>query len=250
MPLYAGFDIGIKTLSFCIIDTKEWKEYRARKSNNPGIKMWCILNIVGDPETCAGIIQSGKNKGSRCGKTAGWILETQGLNRYYQEYYCGRHKPEYATVHKPAKIKNLNMRGLKKKAFVELDKIELFNQVAHIAIESQPRINQQMKMFGASIEAYFIIRQNIDNPHSALKAIRASPAKNKLSMYDGPQISVAHLKNPYDRRKYLAQKHTEYFLRRAPDVLAEYYFPNKKRDDLADAFLHCILAINKGRSVL
>ena len=242
MPLYAGVDIGIENLAFCIIDNKMWRKYDAGESDDPGIKMWINLNIVGDPETCEGIIKSGKKKGMRCGKRARWTLDT--------EYYCGIHKPEYSTVYKPPKIKNLNMRLLKKKAFTELDNIELFNQVAHIAIESQPRINQQMKMFGARIEAYFIIRQNIDNPQSVLRAIRASAAKNKLSMYTGPKISASHIKNPYNRRKYLAQKHTEYFLRRAPDVLNEHYYPYKKRDDLADAFLHCILAINKGRNAL
>nr|QBK87645.1 MAG: holliday junction resolvase [Marseillevirus LCMAC201] len=235
MPLYAGFDIGIKNLAFCIIDSKEWRKYRAGESDNPGIKMWVNLNMVGDPETCVGIIKYGKKKGLCCGKQTKWVLDL--------EYYCGTHKPEYSTVYKSPKIKNLNMRLLKKKTFTELDNIELFNRVAHIAIESQPRINQQMKMFAASIESYFIIRQNIDNPHSMLKAIRASPAKNKLSMYDGPKINTEHIKNPYNRRKYLAQKHTEYFLHRSPEVLDEHYYPSKKRDDLADAFLHCIMAI-------
>ena len=242
MVLYAGCDVGIKNLAFCIIDADEWREFKAGVSDDPGIKLWVNLNLVGNPETCSGILKSGKKSGECCGKQARWVVESRGLNEVCKEYYCGTHKEEWCTKYTPSKIKNLNMRLLKKKAFTELDKIELFNEVAHLAIESQPRIAQPMKMFGASIEAYFIIRQNVDNPNPQC-AIRASPAKNKLNMYDGPRIKVSHIKNPYDRRKYLAQKHTEYFLRRAPQVLNEYYYPSKKRDDLADAFLHCIMAI-------
>lgn len=236
MPLYAGFDIGIKNLAFCIIDSDVWKSYIDGDSDDPGVVMWKNLNILGEPEICQGEIKSGKKKGEKCGKKAGWYNK--------EEYYCGTHKVEGCKKYSAPKIKNLNMRLLKKKAFEELDKIELFKDVKHIAIESQPRINQQMKMFGASIEAYFIIRLNIDNPDSKLRAIRASPAKNKLKVYTGPPVNTAHIKDPYDKRKYLAQKYTEYFLERASDLLDDCYYPSKKRDDLADAFLHCVLAIN------
>ena len=54
MPLCAGFDIGIKNLAFCIIDTKEWRNFKAGDSTNPGIKLWKNINLVGDPETCEG----------------------------------------------------------------------------------------------------------------------------------------------------------------------------------------------------
>lgn len=234
MPLYAGFDIGIKNLAMCIIDTDAWKNYRQGKSADPGIKFWVNLNLTESCKLCQAIIKSGKKKGQVCGKKASWMTDS---------YYCGTHKLLECKKYNIPKVKNLNMRVLKKTAFEQLDKITLFNDVSKIAIESQPRINQQMKMFGASIESYFIIRQQIDNPESKLKTIVASPAKNKLKMYDGPAISTAHIKDPYDKRKYLAEKHTEYFLQRSPTVLEEYFYPHKKRDDLADAFLHCILAI-------
>lgn len=236
MVLYAGFDVGIKNLSCCIIEATEWRAFKEGESNDPGIKLWVNLNLVGEPEKCIGIIKSGKKRGECCNKQASWVRD--------KEYYCGTHKNDECKKYAPSKIKNLNMRLLKKKAFEELDKITLFDKVAHIAIENQPRINQQMKMFGASIEAYFIIRQNIDNPDNVLRAIRASPSKNKLKMYNGPNIDVSHIKDPYDQRKYLGEKHTEYLLQNAPNVLDEYYYPSKKRDDLADSFLHCILAID------
>ena len=38
-----------------------------------------------------------------------------------------------------------------------------------------------MKMFAAAIDAYFLIRQQLDRPEDAvLRSISSSPAKNKL----------------------------------------------------------------------
>lgn len=243
MVLHAGFDIGIQNLALCIIDKKAWEQYCDGLNDDPGIRLWQNLNLVGLPEKCQQIIRTGNKRGLSCDKRATWKLESKGLDETHMEYYCGTHKNEWCVPHKQKKIKNLNMRNLKRKAFMELDNIDLFNNVSHIAIESQPKINQQMKMFSAGIEAYFIIRQNIDNPNTALRCIRYSPAKNKLSIYNGPPISTSHIKNPYDKRKYLAQKHTEYLLARAPNILNDHYFPHKKKDDLADAFLHCVLSM-------
>lgn len=235
MPLYAGFDIGIKNLAFCIIDSQDWKKFRNGEQDDPGIKMWKNINLLGEEFTCSAVFKSGKRKNEICGKKASWKNEV---------YLCGQHKTADCTEIKKQLVKNVNMRELKKRAFLELDQIKLFDEVKHIAIESQPRINQQMKMFGASIESYFIIRQLIDNPGTNLRAIRASPAKNKLRVYDGPVVSTDHIKDPYNKRKYLAEKYTEYFLSKREDILKEFYHCSKKKDDLADAFLHCILAIN------
>ena len=237
MPLYAGFDIGVKNLSFCVIDSEKWNEYIDGESDDPGIVLWKNLNILGEPEKCCGIIRSGKQKGTNCGKNSRW------KNKH--GYYCGRHKPVDAKKYVQPKVKNMQMQMLKKKTFVELDKFEnVFDQVSSIIIELQPRKNQQMRLFGNSIEAYFIIRLQLDKDTPILRTVKTIHAKNKLNMYTGPEIPTGHIKNPYTCRKYLAQKHTEYFLERAPDVLEECYYSNKKRDDLADAFLYSIWAIN------
>jgi hypothetical protein len=236
MGIYVGFDIGIKNLAFCAIDSDRWKEFLSGDSDDPGIVEWTNLDVVGAPHTCSGVIGSGKKKGEVCGKLAAWISD--------DAYYCGVHKPKTGKVkaYRPPRIKNLDMRTLKQRAFTMLDELQVLKDATCIAIETQPRKNQQMKMFAAAIEAYFIIRCRIDAPTRGPKII-GSPAKNKLKMYDGPPINTSHLKDPYDKRKYLAQRHTEYFLESAPEILQLYYLPSKKRDDLADAFLHCIMAI-------
>lgn len=230
MTLHAAFDIGIKNLACCIIDTTQWKCFKRGESEDPGILFWENLNLMGEPEKCCQPIKSGKKRGEPCGKAASW---TNGTN-----YYCGTHKGgEGLKLYRPPQIKNVNMNHLKKRAFEELDKLEIFKQVSHIVLESQPKINQKMKMFYASIEAYFIIRYQIDR--EILKCVKASPAKNKLKLYKGPEIDCSHLKKSYDRRKYLAEKQTEHFLEKCPEMLDK-FLNHKKRDDLADAFLHCL----------
>lgn len=232
--LYAGFDIGIKNLAFCIIDADRWNLYRSGETKDPGIVRWENVSVVKDFEgTCQGVCKSGKKKGQVCGKKASWVLG--------EECYCGQHKIGDCIAITRKKVKNLNMRELKRKTFEILDSIPEFNEVRSIAIETQPRINQQMKMFSASIEAYFIIRQMMDSETKVLKTIKNSPAKNKLKIYRGPSIDTSHIKDSYDKRKFLAQEHTKWYLRDSPDVLEQYFYPYKKKDDLADAFLHCLL---------
>jgi len=236
MPLFAGFDIGILNLAFCIIDSTKWKEFETGKSNDPGIICWENLNLLDDTPKCKEIIKSGSKKGQVCDNNCKWQIKINDIDNYF----CGKHKVDNCKKYKQLNSKSANMNTLKKIAFQKLDEYEIFNNVVSIALESQPRINQQMKMFGASIEAYFIIRQYIDNKTSLLRSIKASPAKNKLKLYTGPPINCSHIKNPYDKRKFLAQKQVEYFLKDAPIVLETMWTPQKKKDDLADAFLHCL----------
>jgi len=239
MPIYAGIDIGAKNLAVCIIDSSIWKKYEKGQTDDVGIILWKNIDALGEGEKCNTIMKSGKVKGTLCNKKAIWVSN--------KCYYCGKHKPkEDCEKYISPKCNKFTMAEIKKKAFIELDKIDIFKQVNHIRIETQPRINMQMKLFAASIETYFIIRNYIDNPNSNLKTIRNSPAHNKLKIYNGPPISVTHTKNPYTQRKYLGQKHTEYFISNSPKSLAEFY-SFKKRDDVADAFLHCLYAI-KGKS--
>lgn len=234
MKLYAGVDVGMLNLAICIIDSDKWKKFQ-QGDPDPGIVLWRNINLLQDTEPCCATVKSGVKRGQACGKKA----SSRGSNGYY----CGRHATATCTKYKSEELKKLSIITLEKRVVQLLDSIPELKSVKVVAIETQPRVNQKMKMFGSAVQMYFVIRCIVDIDTPALTSIRASPAKNKLTMYTGPPISTAHIKNPYDRRKYLAVKHTEYILRGAPETLKLHFFPYKKRDDLADAFLHCLYAI-------
>jgi hypothetical protein len=232
--MYAGIDVGAKNLAICIIDKNKWQSFKMNKSNDPGIIYWKIIDALGKGEYCCEIIKSGKTKGSLCDKKAIW--------KNNDNFYCGKHKPIEGKMYSAPKCSRYTMSFIKKQAFNELDKISILKSVNYIVIETQPRVNQQMKMFAAAIEAYFIIRYFIDMSGN-LKSIKSSPAHNKLKVYKGIEIDTSHINNPYAKRKYLAEKHTEKLLENGEDVLEKCFYVEKKRDDLADAFLHCVWAI-------
>jgi glutaredoxin-related protein len=101
-----------------------------------------------------------------------------------------------------------------------------------------------MKGFSNAIHAYFVIRYQVDASAvsaTIMKTVKFSSSKNKLKVYTGPEIECKLTK--YKRTKMLGQLYTECMLRNAPDVLNEHYSSASKKDDLADAFLHCIYAI-------
>lgn len=217
--MHAGIDIGILNLAICIIDSTQWKAF-STNGGDPGIKLWKNINLL-DIKTCEATTKSG----SVCGCLAS--LSCKGL------YYCGKHKVAGCKKYKRETSKNVTLQKLKERAFRELDRIDLLKEVKVVSIETQPRIaTKKMKLFGDSIETYFIIRRMDANSKIIIKN---SSAKKKLTLYKGPYIDTGHIKDSYKRNKYLAVKQVEYML--------NFEIEDDKKDDLADAFLHCLLGI-------
>lgn len=223
--LVAGFDVGIKNLAFCIIDSEK------HKSGECGIVDWKCINLITNPG-CNGIIKSGQKKGEECGKNCTFKFE--------DKHFCGTHKPEKAKKFKPKTCKNMTAEKLLKIMFEELDNHPIFKEVEKVVIELQPKINPKMKVISNGLQSYFILRFQIDSQN--LKIVKFSSAKNKLKVYKGPQI-FSPKKTGYDQRKDLAQKHTEILLEGRPELETYYFSHPQKKDDLADAYLHCVFAL-------
>lgn len=231
--LHMGVDVGITNLAFCIIDKNMWLQYVDGQTTNPGIIVWRNINLVGETATCGAHLKS--KQGQLCGNKACFKMTATN------QHVCKKHlvSGEKHTIYKAPKVSSFSLQSLKLKAFKEFDKIPEIIDVSHVAIETQIR-KSTMKQFGTSIEAYFIIRKQIDHTEIACK-VKNSPAKNKLKTYNGPPIDASRFKDPYDQRKYIATKQCEWFLRNAPQTLEQFYNHQHKKDDLADAFLHCLL---------
>lgn len=233
--MYCGIDIGIKNLAICIIDPKKWLAFLNKNNSDIGIIYWECINLLNnDIGTCCGIFKSGKKKGTICNKKA-------NKKTIDGDYWCSTHAPENAFNIKTIKVKNVELCKIMKLAFEKLDLLQdKFNLVKKIRIELQPgKLNPRMKTFSNAIYAYFIYKYQIQ--HNTLKDIKFSNAKNKTLVCEkfGLNINCKKTKK-YDRTKEMA-------VLAIPELLGEYtpqiFLSSKKKDDLADSFLHTIFAI-------
>jgi hypothetical protein len=237
MRYYAGIDVGVRNLCWCIIDIDKWKNYNIDSSINtdPGIVVWKNIALI-ETYTCEGVFESGKKKGEICGSPA--TFTSVGENNI-KHYWCGKHKPENCKQYRQKTVKSQPVGDLIKLAFQALDKEPLFSQTESIVIELQLKKNPTMKRMSNALEAYFIVRYKMcENP--VLKTLKYSSAKNKLKVFKGAYTQST--KKGYAAIKDVAKIHTETMLKNC-EVLDRCYTPFKKKDDLADAFLHCVGSI-------
>jgi len=254
---YVGFDVGIKNLAFCVIDSEIYKMYNSTTSNNEnsgvsrsdttnpasqdcGVIEWVNINLI-ENKTCCGVTK----KGSVCGKTASFIVNRKcdSPSLASPNFYCGTHKPEGSKKYKQKNTKNQSMEYFLELLFRELDKYPILKQVYSVVIESQPRFNPKMKTLSSGIQSYFIIRNKIDFSTN-LKTVGYSSSKNKLKVWKGDFITSPKT-TKYQRTKDIGQQHTELILARSPETLEKFYNSSKKKDDLADAFLHCVYSLRE-----
>jgi hypothetical protein len=231
--LFAGIDVGVKNLCWCIIDTEVWKQYQKEPENrNPGIVAWKNVNLI-ESKYCEGCYKSGAKKGEICGRLASFYSGKK------EHFWCGTHKVEESKKYKQLNSKSKPVGEILKIAFELLDQEPLFANVTSIAIELQLKKNPTMKRMSNALEAYFILRYKMcENP--ILKTVKYSTARGKLKVYKGDPIFSP--KKGYAGIKDTAMLHTCKMLENC-DILEELYKPHKKKDDLADSFLHCVGSI-------
>lgn len=85
---------------------------------------------------------------------------------------------------------------------------------------------------------YFVIKK-IKDINSPIKKVLFYSPKNKLKIYDGPEV-ICNLKSKYSQRKKIGVEHTKYFIDKNAIEWKELFNKSKKKDDLADSFLQCI----------
>ena len=221
-----SFDIGMKNLSFCII------EYC---SDSFDIKDWGIINIFNEDANliCNGI----KADGEKCTKNCTKFVTENDLKLGY----CGTHIKKFPVE----KIKSLEKINVNKIDILELYKCLIdslenykhrFMDVDEILIENQPALkNPKMKTIQVAIYTYFFIRCFTDKCSTRLNNIKQISASNKLKIYDGPPVE-SNAKNKYAKNKDLSIKYCEYFIKNNTQML-DYFKSEKKKDDLADSFL-------------
>ena len=176
-----SFDVGIKNLSFCII-------------NDTVIEDWGILNICTD-DICDHCFKDGK----QCDKSAKFV-DKDGFK------VCpGHSKLKSYSDKKFKKVSKKNNPMLDQgKCIVEnLQKKDNFLDVDLVVIENQPALkNPTMKSIQMMIYSYFLIN-GVCNISSKIENIEMINARNKLKAYKGPVVPCI-IKDKY--KKHVLRK--------------------------------------------
>ena len=225
---YLSFDIGIKNLSFCLLNDKDLN-----------IEDWGIINISPDA-VCEHCMKENK----QCDKSAKkFIIENN-------KKLCSSHIK--LKQYKDKKMKNIpkhkNQLLLIGKNIVEkLDEYKHFLDVDYVLLENQPALkNPTMKSIQMIIYSYFLVK-GITSDLSKIENLEMINARNKLKAYKGPEIKC-EIKDKYKRTKFLGIEYCKIMIDendKIEDKFKKLFDESKKKDDLADSYLQGIYYITK-----
>lgn len=202
-----GIDVGLKTMSMCII-----------KDNN--ILLWGVYNTL-DAEVI--------------------MCETCGRKAKYTDGFCGTHykgiKVKKNEI-KTKKVKSYSLHELCSKVLVLLNKLlvendKIFETVTSVIVELQPKFNPKM-----CFVSHVLFTKLCDHYNGKTVKIKFERASNKLKNYGGDKGKF--VKNTYKNRKEKAIEYVTNELGKMDDInkeMKEYFAGLKKQDDASDSFL-------------
>jgi hypothetical protein len=253
---YIGWDIGIKNLSYCILD------------DTFAILEWGIINLMEDQEFRECCILN--TKGNKCEKKCFYIdvndldLDLDTLRKSYCKthgkkiinkveigicFYCSKNAkfilPNDIYVcnthskHKDIKEKipetnatKIGLEVLGRNMIEKLDANPNFLDVSHVVIENQPVLkNPKMKSIQMILFSYFLIRKETIKLH-----LVSAGSKLKFNIKNEETDKIDKLANKYLKRKKLAVEYCKHFIKEDASKL-DYFNKFSKNDDLADAYL-------------
>ena len=237
MPIkILSFDVGIKNLAYCILSLD---------NNQYNIYNWGIINLTED------IIDNNNNSNIETEFIMNYKkIKINELKDYMKKYGInieGKKKDlinncesflKSKKLLKLKKCKNMKLSDIGKTLYTNLDKYKDFHNVDYILIENQPVLkNPTMKSIQIMIFSYFIMKNFVDNDNNVISDILLISARNKLKVYDGPDITNNFkLSNQYALTKKLAIEYCKYMINHDKEKL-DFFLNHSKKDDLADSFL-------------
>lgn len=229
-----SFDVGIKNLAYCSLE-----------SNESGVIIhdWGIINIIEDINPlCSHTIRKKK-----CTREAHYMIKPLNDKTSNQPIYfcnkktCIKHMEHTYNKKQIKKSKRKTCKNIKLQelGILLLSKLQaqqstLINADI-VIIENQPVLkNPKMKSIQMMVYTFFL-EHGLMNSNSHISDIILFSARNKLKTYDGPEIKCT-LKNKYNKRKYLSIEYTKYFIK---DNIkwSTFFISNSKKDDLADSYM-------------
>ena len=227
----AAWDIAVKTLSVCIMDTPEYNKENQLVYSDP--ICWKIINLLEEAPKCMDI---------GCDIPSKWKNEVNNS-------YCGRHKKRGKLIKEmePIIIRKVNeytpyeiqIRLVKK-----LDEFPEIYDVDYMFIENQEEKNVFMKTIASSIFTYYTKKAYVDIENPRLKEIRYISATKKIKKvpFLGEKY-ISEKKSNYDKRKETSIIYCKRYIKGRKHLEDFFKSHKRKQDDLADSFMTCIAGI-------
>jgi len=224
---YLSFDIGIKNLSYCLLDDKDLT-----------IEDWGILNISVDD------ICEHKMKHRNCDNSAKKII-LENNKKICTSHTKLKEYRDYKMKNIPKKKNELLLIG--QNMVRKLDEKPKFLEVDVVLVENQPALkNPTMKSIQMILYSYFLIN-GVTNTLSSIENMEMINARNKLKAYKGPEVKC-EIKDKYKRTKFLGIEYCKSMILENKKIEEKYrqmLDESKKKDDLADSYLQGIYYITK-----
>jgi len=232
-----SWDVGIKNLAYCIINS----------NNNNEILEWNSINLI--PETPKCFISS-------CNK------KTVKYCKFYDKeiHWCEKHCNIYnkllkfpnSSIYltKPKNVKHINCNNydinILRKNMIKLLDINILPhiflyKIKYAIIENQPTLkNPRMKAIADTLYTWILIRGI--NDRKIIKSIHLISPSNKLKKYAGELINS---ENKYKKTKLKSIEVVSDYLNNHNKEKYDYLQLFKKKDDLCDALLQGFYWIDK-----
>lgn len=241
--IFIGWDVGIKNLSYCVVEyNEEKKEYK--------ILDWNIIDLRTDgtleEENIVENIKKAKTKSKSKTKTK--TLEDN-------EEDDKKEKQKKEKKKKPQKCSKISLKDLSRNLYKQLEENNYFSNFDYVIIENQPVLkNPTMKSIQMILYSYFSFKSlNIES----FRDLILMNASNKLKVYKGEvdkdeMDKINNLKSKYSRNKKISILHTKLILEQHEfnkNNWISFFDKNKKKDDLADSFLMILYYLKKNKLI-
>lgn len=237
-----GWDVGIKNLSYCVVEyNEEKKEYK--------ILDWNIIDLRTDgTEEEETIVEDTKKTKAKTKSKA--KAKTTSLEDNEDE----KENPK-AKAKKTQKCSKISLKDLSRNLYKQLEENNYFSNFDYVIIENQPVLkNPTMKSIQMILYSYFSFKSlNIQS----FKDLILMNASNKLKVYKGEvdkdeMDKINNLKSKYSRNKKISILHTKLILEQHEfnkNNWIGFFDKNKKKDDLADSFLMILYYLKKNKLI-
>jgi hypothetical protein len=153
-------------------------------------------------------------------------------------------------------VKSFSMLQLKTKLLHKLDNLKhILLNVDYVCIENQPTLkNPSMKAISDVLYTWFLIRGVIDKElhNSNIKEITFFSPLNKLKIKNKTEeinTDIDNSTNKYKKTKDLGIQYCLEFINYNQEYV-DYLTSFQKKDDLCDAFLHCVNFLEKNKKCI